>query len=416
MPSQEQIDALSDAAEAGDISRLIALLDAGVPIDGRHKWGKTALWAAAQRGQAEAFFFLLGRGADANVRHTSQSWTPLQDAVGHGDARTADRERIFQALLASGLGKDPAAVQGAMLAAACSGTPAIVRGLIEAGADVRHKESAGGGYLLSAVVYNDRRDDVVPILVAAGADLTVRRPRSKYDGAEDKKLVGKTALEIAERLGHRKTAELIRAAGGAEAPKSAKKKATNSSVPKSWDRIEAWLKAHAPHWKPLLRGASAAQIAKAEEKLGLKLPADVRASFRRHNGTDDHGFFPDHAGDNVSWYMLPLSAMAGEAAEWAEMLDDGDFDDSNPKAARGVRKEAWNKKWVPFAGNGAGDNWCLDFAPATGGVKAQVIYVSHEMAPRERLAKSFVAWLSAFADDLEGGAYRYQEGEGLVPT
>jgi cell wall assembly regulator SMI1 len=107
--------------------------------------------------------------------------------------------------------------------------------------------------------------------------------------------------------------------------------------------------------------------------------------------------------------------VVGEAEEWAELLDDGDFDDSKPKAGKGVRREAWNTKWVPFAGNGGGDCWCLDFTPAAGGTRGHVIYVSHEMAPREVLAKSFRDWLGAYAVALEAGEYRYEEGEGLVP-
>jgi cell wall assembly regulator SMI1 len=416
MADQEQIDALYDAAQAGDIPRLKSLLDSGVPIDGRHKWGKTALWGAVQRGQAEAFFFLLGRGANPNVREPNYPRTPLNDAVSPLGERLPDRERIFRALLDSDLGKDSAAVQEARLALCCSGTPAMVRGLIEAGADFRQAPTDVSSWLITALKDNDYRDEVIPLLIAAGADVTARKRKGKYDNADDKKLVGKTALEIAERLGYRKVAEVLRAAGGANVPKAVKKKPTNSTVPGSWDRIEAWLKANASGWKPLLRGATDAQLAKAEEKLGLKLPADVKESYRRHNGTDDHGFFPDHAGHDVSWYMLPLSAMAGEADEWAELLDDGDFDEDKPRADKGVRREAWNKKWVPFAGNGGGDCWCLDFAPATGGEKGQVIYVSHEMAARERLARSFREWLSAFADDLEAGTYRYQEGEGLVPA
>jgi cell wall assembly regulator SMI1 len=114
--------------------------------------------------------------------------------------------------------------------------------------------------------------------------------------------------------------------------------------------------------------------------------------------------------------MHPLTGMVGEAEEWAELLDDGDFAGDKPKAARGVRREAWNKKWVPFAANGGGDCWCLDLAPAAGGTRGQLIYVSHEMAPREVLAKSFREWLSAFADSLDRGEYRYEEGEGLVPA
>jgi cell wall assembly regulator SMI1 len=413
MPTQQQIDAFLDAAAANAVPRLKALLRAGVPVNARNNSHKTALWSAAKAGAEAAFDYLLSRGADPAVRHPEHGWTPLQDAAG---AATPAHERICQKLLASALGKDKAAVQGAMLAACCSGTAAIVKALVDAGADVNKRERFGGSYLLSAIRDNDLRDQVVPILLAAGADLALRRPRQQFDSPDEKKLIGKTAGQIARALGYQALAGLLASAWAAR-PKSAPKPEPKPprTVDEAWDRIEAWLKANAPKWKPLLRGASDAQVARAEKDLGVKLPADVKASYRRHNGTDDHGFFPDHAGDDVSWYLLPLSAMVGEAEEWAELLDDGDFDDSKPKAGRGVRREAWNTKWVPFAGNGGGDCWCLDFAPAAGGKRGQVIYVSHEMAPREVLARSFREWLGGFAVALEAGAYRYEEGERLVP-
>ena len=413
MPTQQQIDAFLEAAAANAVPRLKALLQAGVPVDARNDLAKTALWYAAKAGAEAAFDYLLSRGADPTVRHPEHDWTPLQDAAG---GATPAHERICQKLLATALGKNREAVQGAMLAACCSGTAAVVKALIEGGADVNRRERFGGSYLLAAIRNNDLREQVVPVLLAAGADLAFRRPRQQFDDADEKKLVGKTAVEIARTLGYAAVARLLAAARAAR-PKAVPtpKPRPPRTVDEAWDRIEAWLKTNAPKWKPLRRGATDAQLAKAEKDLGLKLPADVKASYRRHNGTDDHGFFPDPAGADVNWYLLALSAMVGEAGEWAELLDDGDFDDSKPKADRSVRREAWNTKWVPFTGNGGGDCWCLDFAPAAGGVRGQVIYVSHEMAPRERLAKSFRDWLGGFVVALEAGAYGYEDGRGLVP-
>lgn len=413
MSKQDEIDALYDAAWEGDLAGVKAKLAAGVKIDGRHKWGKTPIWAAAQQGQAEVFFYLLDKGANPNVRHPEHDWNPLADSVGNGDEKIVDRERMFHALLNSSLGKDPAVVQRAMLAACCSGSAKMVQGLIDAGANVNAEYA--GGYLIPAVVDNDNRNEVVPVLLAAGIDTTIKRPRSSYDDADDKKKVGKTADAIALMLGYKRLAKQIQSAS-AKQPKAVAKPRPKPprSIDEAWDRIEAWLVANAKGWKPLRPKATDVQIAKAEKSLGIKLPADVRASYRRHNGSDDHGFFPDHAGANVSWYLLSVPEIVGEAEEWEELLDDGDFDDSKPKADKGVRREAWNKRWIPFAGNGGGDCWCLDLAPASGGKAGQVIYVSHEMAQRERLAKSFSEWLGKFAIALEAGDYRYEKGKGLI--
>jgi cell wall assembly regulator SMI1 len=410
MPSQQQIDDFFAAAGANDLPRVKALLKNGVPIEARDIIQRTPLWTAAQAAAEDVFNFLVSKGARLDVRHPEHGWTPL-GAAAHGSSPA--HERIFRTLLGSPLGKDRTVVQGAFLAVCCRGNASMVQALIDAGADVKKREKAGGGYLLSAITDNPERDTVVPVLLAAGADATVRRPKSSYDSDDDKKLVGKTPLEIAEFRGYKSVAEALRSAGTTNVTKSPKPKPAKT-LNEAWDRIEAWLKANAKSWKPLRRGATDVQIARAERVLGLNLPADVRESYRRHDGTDE-GFFPDHAGDDVSWELLSLDRMLADAKMMRGLLDGGDFEGQKPKAGKGVQAVGWHSKWVPFAGNGGGDNWCIDLAPASSGTVGQVIYSSHEMEPRKVLAKSFQEWLSAFAVALEAREYRYEEGEGLVP-
>jgi len=410
MPTQKQIDDLFAAADANDLPRVKALLNNGVPIESRDIIQRTPLWTAAQAASEDVFNFLVSKGARLDVRHPEHGWTPL-GAAAHGSSPA--HERIFWTLLGSPLGKDRTVVQGSFLAVCCRGNARMVQALIDAGADVKKREKAGGGYLLSAITDNPDRDTVVPVLLAAGADATVRRTKNSYDSDDDRKLVGKTPLEIAEFLGYKTVAEVLRSAGTTKGKKPPRPKPAKT-VDEAWDRIEAWLKANAKSWKPLRRGATDAQIARAEKGLGLRFPADVRESYRRHDGTDE-GFFPDHSGDDVSWELLPLDRMVADAKMMRGLLDGGDFEDQKPKAGKGVRPVAWHSDWIPFAGNGGGDNWCIDLAPAAGGVAGQVIYSSHEMEPRKVLGKSFQKWLSAFVVVLEDDDYRYEEGEGLVP-
>jgi cell wall assembly regulator SMI1 len=55
-----------------------------------------------------------------------------------------------------------------------------------------------------------------------------------------------------------------------------------------WDRIEAWLAQHAPAVLAGLNGPATEQELDATERaLGVTLPEDVRASYRRHNGQPD---------------------------------------------------------------------------------------------------------------------------------
>lgn len=59
-----------------------------------------------------------------------------------------------------------------------------------------------------------------------------------------------------------------------------------------WDRIEKGLEKHYPSIrKSLLPGATEAEIAEAEQKMGIRFPDEVRESFRIHDGQKDdaHG-------------------------------------------------------------------------------------------------------------------------------
>jgi cell wall assembly regulator SMI1 len=56
-----------------------------------------------------------------------------------------------------------------------------------------------------------------------------------------------------------------------------------------WDRIHVWLAANAPHVLASLRpGASEEQLRAAEATMGCRLPDDVRAAYRIHDG-QEHG-------------------------------------------------------------------------------------------------------------------------------
>ena len=144
------------------------------------------------------------------------------------------------------------------------------------------------------------------------------------------------------------------------------------------------------------------------------LPADVRESYLRHDGTDE-GFFPDHAGDDVSWELLPLDRMIADA----KMMRPA----ARRRGLRGAKAEGRQGRPASRLAFGLGSvrrQWRRGSlvhrpGPRAGGTAGQVIYSSHEMEPRKVLAKSFQKWLSEFAVALEAGEYRYEEGEGLVP-
>lgn len=72
---------------------------------------------------------------------------------------------------------------------------------------------------------------------------------------------------------------------------------TADLVQDSWDRIDDWLRRHAPRtFASLAPPATAEEIRGAEQELDLTFPPDLVASLRRHNGAQGEGAFdfPTH--------------------------------------------------------------------------------------------------------------------------
>ncbi|MEU8194783.1 hypothetical protein AB0C10_13490 [Microbispora amethystogenes] len=85
-----------------------------------------------------------------------------------------------------------------------------------------------------------------------------------------------------------------------------------SGVNRQWRRIERWLKAHAPRTYASLNGPAAPRlVARAEARIGTRLPDSLRASLLRHDGS--HG--------GASFRLPPYFLMMGTretVAAWPE--------------------------------------------------------------------------------------------------
>lgn len=158
-----------------------------------------------------------------------------------------------------------------------------------------------------------------------------------------------------------------------------------------WKRIHAWLDENAPagygHLRP---GADAKAILAAEAAMGLKLPDDVKASYRTHDGQEKE---PGLIGGE-GWYLLSLKELVEQWQRGSE---------SDPKDTRRV----------PVAWGRAGDCVFLNLGPDAGET-ARLMIRRRDRTEPDHLAPSFSAWLADFADQLARGEFAYSEEHGEV--
>ncbi|BES73602.1 hypothetical protein RE428_46200 [Marinobacter nanhaiticus D15-8W] len=190
--SQAQSTPLLDAAAAGNMDQVQALVEADAPINTVAGQG-TPLVVAAARGHDRVAWYLLSEGADPNLA-APDGRTPLIAASAEGS------QRLVKLLLSAGARVNISGAGGEtpVSAAAEAGNLSVVKTLLAAGGNVNI--APGGESLLMRVV---RNGDLLmaEVLIAAGADTNFR--------AQD----GTTALSIAREKRHRDIEMLLVQAG-----------------------------------------------------------------------------------------------------------------------------------------------------------------------------------------------------------
>lgn len=83
---QDLNEALWEAAKENDAAKIQSLLDQGVDVNAKNKYGATALTFAADRTNYEAAKVLIENGADVNAKDTFYNATPLQWVAYKGHA------------------------------------------------------------------------------------------------------------------------------------------------------------------------------------------------------------------------------------------------------------------------------------------------------------------------------------------
>lgn len=91
--------------------------------------------------------------------------------------------------------------------------------------------------------------------------------------------------------------------------------------------------------------------------------------------------------------ILSISEITNEWQIWAELVNDGIFDDYSANADKEIKDNWWNRKWIPFTSDFLGNHLCLDLDPSGYGTYGQIIQVWHDDNERKFISCDFSSWL-----------------------
>ena len=180
-PSQELNDQFWEAVRKGDLASVTTLLDKGVDVNAKFRYGTTALFKAAERGHLEIVKLLLARGADVSVKDTFYGATAMTWALDN------DHVEVVNALLE----KDPSSVDDVLMTGARDGRAAVVKVALAKG-------GAKPDTLTAALVIansDKNKSEIAEMLKQAGAV-----PPPEIDAATLKSYVGKYKDEAGSEL------------------------------------------------------------------------------------------------------------------------------------------------------------------------------------------------------------------------
>jgi hypothetical protein len=177
-PALTTSEQLQEAARKGDAAAVKKLLDAGVDVNTKFRYGATALFYACDHGHLEVVKVLLDKGADLTIKDSFYGFTPLMLAVSPAQKRKPEHTEIAKLLIAKGSPGKDAALSGAI----DNGDAPLVKFILDSGGVPAAKLSEA---LEAAQAAN--KTDIVAMLEAAG----VKPPEEfKMDASQLQRFAG----------------------------------------------------------------------------------------------------------------------------------------------------------------------------------------------------------------------------------
>ena len=175
-----------------------------------------------------------------------------------------------------------------------------------------------------------------------------------------------------------------------------------------WGRIERRLADAAPQLLADLRPpVPDADLQGLRHSAGTSLPDEMVGSFQVHDG--QFGRATQLFG---SYQLYPL----GHATRVLGILRSRTCSpyENGESLMQRIPSIRWSEDWIPIAGNGIGQYYCVDQNPGKLGMPGQIIRVDSAGPMREWIATGMRAWLEDFTARLEDGRVVFDPRWGLT--
>lgn len=161
---------------------------------------------------------------------------------------------------------------------------------------------------------------------------------------------------------------------------------------------------------PAAIGATDAEIAATEERLGVALPDELKVLYRvtraRWDDLGDDYEAHTHMAKAVGCELFPLDSLyIADAASRPSLWEFGAMDAVVTPADSAVQGLAGSPGWIAFADNGGGDRIAVDLTPGPCGHQGQIIIIGHELNVGAEL----------IADSLTDMIVHRREADGHTP-
>lgn len=172
-------------------------------------------------------------------------------------------------------------------------------------------------------------------------------------------------------------------------------------------KLEKIYAKHDVEWSAKV-GATEAQIAASERKLGFDLDPGLRAAWSAMDGSDDDIWVfakPDYL---ESYKFLSLKGALAEREKMRKRASKyANYEDPEPRDKR-IRPGWFHDGWLPFANfGGATLLLILDMTPAPRGKAGQIIAFTHDPDSIEYVAADFGDYLKRSLSTIQGDAEEF---------